>query len=95
MPGSVIFDNVSKAFGDTNAVDHVSLEIKSGQFFSILGPSGCGKTTLLRLVAGFERPDFGRIFIDDQEIQRHGGKAVAFLHSPTVQGISHRPDRSA
>jgi len=68
MPGSVFFDNISKAFGDVQAVDNVSLEIKSGQFFSILGPSGCGKTTLLRILAGFERPDFGRIFIDDQDI---------------------------
>ena len=68
MTGSVVFDNVSKAYGDTRAVDGVSFEIDSGQFFSILGPSGCGKTTLLRLVAGFERPDSGRILIDGQDI---------------------------
>lgn len=68
MPGSVIFDNVSKAFGDLQAVDNVSFEIESGQFFSILGPSGCGKTTLLRLVAGFEKPDSGKIYIDGQDI---------------------------
>lgn len=68
MPGSVVFDSVCKSYGDTLAVDSVSFEIESGNFFSILGPSGCGKTTLLRLIAGFERPDSGRILIDDQDI---------------------------
>lgn len=68
MPGSVLFENVSKSFGDMVAVDNVSFEIESGQFFSILGPSGCGKTTLLRLVAGFEKPDSGRILIDGSDI---------------------------
>jgi spermidine/putrescine transport system ATP-binding protein len=48
---------VSKTFGDVRAVDDVSFEIQSGEFFSILGPSGCGKTTTLRLLAGFEEPD--------------------------------------
>jgi spermidine/putrescine ABC transporter ATP-binding subunit len=48
---------VSKSFGDVKAVDDVSLEIRRGEFFSILGPSGCGKTTTLRLLAGFEEPD--------------------------------------
>lgn len=68
MTGFVVFDRVSKAFGDIVALDKVSFSIETGQFFSILGPSGCGKTTLLRLVAGFERPDSGRIFIDGQDI---------------------------
>jgi spermidine/putrescine ABC transporter ATP-binding subunit len=48
---------VSKTFGDVKAVNHVSLEIHRGEFFSLLGPSGCGKTTTLRLLAGFEEPD--------------------------------------
>lgn len=68
MPGSVVFDRVSKQYGDIVAVDAVSFSVEMGQFFSILGPSGCGKTTLLRLVAGFEKPDSGRIFIDNQDI---------------------------
>lgn len=68
VAGSVIFENISKSFGDVVAVDTVSFEIEIGQFFSILGPSGCGKTTLLRLIAGFERPDSGRILIDGQDI---------------------------
>lgn len=68
MTGFVVFDRVSKAFGDIVALDDVSFSIETGHFFSILGPSGCGKTTLLRLVAGFEKPDSGRIFIDGQDI---------------------------
>ncbi len=49
-----------------NAVDHVSLEIKDGEFFSLLGPSGCGKTTTLRLIAGFEQPTSGQVFIQGE-----------------------------
>jgi putrescine transport system ATP-binding protein len=55
---------VSKRFGALAAVDNVSLEIGRGEFFALLGPSGCGKTTLLRMLAGFETPDQGRILID-------------------------------
>ena len=61
---SVEVQNVSKAFGEVVALDDVSLEIRSGEFFSLLGPSGCGKTTLLRMIGGFEAPSAGRILID-------------------------------
>ena len=54
-------DGVRKAYGDVVAVDGVDLEIRAGEFFTLLGPSGSGKTTTLRLIAGFERPDEGRI----------------------------------
>jgi spermidine/putrescine transport system ATP-binding protein len=54
---------VVKRFGERVAVDQVSLAIPPGQFYSLLGPSGCGKTTTLRLIAGFERPDQGEVFI--------------------------------
>ena len=56
--------NVSKWFGEVAALDDVSLDIRRGEFFSLLGPSGCGKTTLLRMIGGFEVPSAGRILID-------------------------------
>jgi putrescine transport system ATP-binding protein len=59
---------VTKRFGATVAVDHVSLEIARGEFFALLGPSGCGKTTLLRMLAGFETPDEGQILIDGRDM---------------------------
>ena len=57
------FDGVSKAFGAIAAVDDVSVDIAPGEFFALLGPSGCGKTTLMRIAAGFETPDAGRVEI--------------------------------
>ncbi len=59
---------VSKSFGRIKAVNNVSLKINAGTFFSILGPSGCGKTTLIRMIAGFERPDSGDIRIRDKSV---------------------------
>ena len=66
--GFLEFRGVSKRFGSVRAVDGVSLEIRKGEFFSLLGPSGCGKTTMLRLAAGFEEPDAGRVFLDGADI---------------------------
>lgn len=62
----VRIEAVRKSFAGTTAVDGVSLDIGRGEFFALLGPSGCGKTTLLRLLAGFEQPDEGEIFIDGE-----------------------------
>ncbi|THD64266.1 MAG: ABC transporter ATP-binding protein [Bradyrhizobium sp.] len=59
---------VVKKFGIFRAVDRLSLDIKAGEFFALLGPSGCGKTTLLRMLAGFETPDEGRILLDGKDI---------------------------
>ena len=59
---------VSKRFGTHAAVDDVTLEIGDGEFFSLLGPSGCGKTTTLRMVAGFELPDAGRIVLEGNDV---------------------------
>ena len=62
------FDRVTKSYGSLKAVDDVTLTIKRGEIFSILGPSGCGKTTLLRMLAGFDSPDCGRILLDGEDI---------------------------
>jgi putative spermidine/putrescine transport system ATP-binding protein len=59
---------VRKTYGDVVAVEHVDLEVRPGEFFTLLGPSGSGKTTTLRLIAGFERPDSGRIELSDVDV---------------------------
>lgn len=65
---AVRLEGVTKRFGDQVAVDNVSLEVRDGEFFSLLGPSGCGKTTLLRMIAGFDTPDEGRILIGGKDM---------------------------
>jgi putrescine transport system ATP-binding protein len=61
-------DGVVKRFGTFTAVDKLSLDIRAGEFFALLGPSGCGKTTLLRMLAGFETPDAGKILLNGRDI---------------------------
>lgn len=65
---AVRFEKVSRHFGDVKAVDEVGLEIGDGEFFSMLGPSGSGKTTCLRMIAGFDRPTSGHIFLYGQDV---------------------------
>jgi putative spermidine/putrescine transport system ATP-binding protein len=65
---AVRFSKVSRHFGEVKAVDEVSLDILEGEFFTLLGPSGSGKTTCLRLIAGFERPDAGHIYLYNQDV---------------------------
>jgi putative spermidine/putrescine transport system ATP-binding protein len=64
----VRLDGVRKSFGDVTAVAGVDLEVRRGEFFSLLGPSGCGKTTCLRMVAGFEEPTAGRILLNERDV---------------------------
>jgi putrescine transport system ATP-binding protein len=63
-------DAVVKKFGGFRAVDRLSLDIRAGEFFALLGPSGCGKTTLLRMLAGFETPDEGRVLLNGRDIAK-------------------------
>ncbi len=70
LSGMALLDIIEaeKRFGAVAAVDRVSLSVERGEFFALLGPSGCGKTTLLRLIAGFETLDSGRIVIDGMDV---------------------------
>jgi len=65
---NVVIEGISKSFGDFEVLKNVSMEIKKGEFFSLLGPSGCGKTTLLRIIAGFEHPDKGVLTLDGDDV---------------------------
>ena len=66
--GAVELSNVTKRFGGVIAVDDLDLDVKGGEFLSLLGPSGCGKTTTLRMLAGFEQPDVGSIRISGKDV---------------------------
>ena len=65
---AILFDKVSRHFGNVKAVDQANLEIHDGEFFSLLGPSGSGKTTCLRMIAGFDRPTNGQIYLYGQDV---------------------------
>ncbi|MFW5917322.1 MAG: ABC transporter ATP-binding protein [Halorubrum sp.] len=65
---AVELDGVTKRYGDTTAVDDVSLRVREGEFFTLVGPSGCGKTTTLRLIAGFESPSSGTVRFGDRDV---------------------------
>ena len=67
-PPAVLLERLTKRYGDVHAVDGLDLEIRDGEFFTMLGPSGSGKTTTLRLIGGFERPDAGRILLGGDDV---------------------------
>ena len=71
----VRFEGVYKLFGDDVAVENLNLQVSDGEFLVLVGPSGCGKTTSLRMLAGFERPTYGRIWIDDAVVNTVSPKA--------------------
>src|SRR5688500_13256381 len=66
--GDLRLHDVTKRFGDFDAVDDLTLTVPQGSFFALLGPSGCGKTTTLRMVAGLEEPTAGRVLIGDEDV---------------------------
>ena len=68
MKDFLVFENISKSFGRNQVLHNINLSIEKGEVFSLLGPSGCGKTTLLRICAGLESPDTGRVFLDGRDI---------------------------
>jgi spermidine/putrescine transport system ATP-binding protein len=70
VTAGVALDNLSKRFGAVEAVRELTLEVREGEFFSLLGPSGCGKTTTLRLIAGFEQPTAGRVVLGGKDVTR-------------------------
>ncbi|SEQ50298.1 ABC transporter ATP-binding protein [Basfia succiniciproducens] len=78
---TITFENISKTFGSNEVLKDLSLVVEDGECFTLLGPSGCGKTVLLRLLAGFEVPDAGRILIDDQVV------------ADPVTGVDVQPDQ--
>ena len=73
------FKSVTKKFGEFVAIDDVTIDIFAQEFFALLGPSGCGKTTLMRMLAGFERPTKGQILLD--------GKDLGALSEPEMRRV--------
>lgn len=87
MP-QIFFDNVSKLFlsqsGPVQALSEVTLQITDGEFLCVLGASGCGKSTMLNLIAGLEKPDSGRILVDDVEISAPGPDRVVMFQEAAL-----------
>ncbi|MEG0396956.1 MAG: ABC transporter ATP-binding protein, partial [Oscillospiraceae bacterium] len=61
-------DNITKSFGDAEVLNGVSLQVEKGEFITLLGSSGCGKTTTLRIIAGLETPDSGKVLLNGQDV---------------------------
>ena len=72
-------NNVTKVFDGVTVIDDMTLSIKRGKFVTLLGASGCGKTTLLRMIAGFETPTTGSIFIENQDVSRSSPTCISAL----------------
>ncbi len=78
---SILLSNISKNFGSFSALDHINLEIPEGELVALLGPSGCGKTTLLRIIAGLEKADQGRVLLsgEDKTHQDVSQRGIGFV----------------
>jgi spermidine/putrescine transport system ATP-binding protein len=68
VDGHIVLSGVTKAFGENVVVNNIDLNIREGEFFSMLGPSGCGKTTTLRMIAGFEVPTIGSVTLAGEDV---------------------------
>src|SRR5688572_13672057 len=100
MPAAidVALAGVTKRYGATVALDDVTLEVREGEFFTLLGPSGCGKTTALRSIAGFVTPDAGEVFLKGDRVtalpphRRHVGMVfqhyALFPHRTVAQNVA-------
>lgn len=92
------FDNVTKAYGKTIAVHELNLEIQKGEFISIVGQSGAGKSTVLKLITAEEKPDSGRVLIDDIDVTRIRSVDIPYLRRKigvVFQDIKLLPHRTA
>ncbi|PTN51029.1 Fe3+/spermidine/putrescine ABC transporter ATP-binding protein, partial [Achromobacter xylosoxidans] len=103
MSALLTIEGVSMRFGAYQALDRIDLEIQQGEFVALLGPSGCGKTTLLRSIAGFLRPESGRILIEGQDISRLAAhhrplntvfqNYALFPHMNVLENVAYGPRR--
>jgi ABC-type nitrate/sulfonate/bicarbonate transport system ATPase subunit len=84
MDAKVVVKQVRKRFKDLVVVDGVDLAIEDGEFVAIVGPSGCGKSTLLKILAGFEHPDEGGVFIDGQRVTKPNQKGIVISQHGSV-----------
>ena len=78
---SILLTNISKRFGQFSALHDINLEIPEGELVALLGPSGCGKTTLLRIIAGLEKADHGRVLLsgEDKTEQHVSHRGIGFV----------------
>ncbi|WP_315138269.1 ABC transporter ATP-binding protein [Achromobacter marplatensis] len=103
MSALLTIEGVSMRFGAYQALAHIDLDIQQGEFVALLGPSGCGKTTLLRSIAGFLKPESGRILIDGQDISRLAAhhrplntvfqNYALFPHMTVLENVAYGPRR--
>ena len=104
MPAKIRVENVAKRFGELAVIDGLSLEVADGETLAIVGPSGCGKSTLMSVIAGFQRPDAGRVTIDGATLAAPSPRGILISQHGSVFpwltvrenlmfGLQHRPER--